>query len=414
MKLTVRFLYWSLLALSLYVAFAYFRLPLLRLFLLICLMLPLFSLMQLLWNYFMADVRVSCLRPLIPRGSDARWQISIKNRSRLTMLPVRVRAFAHETQKKQKKLSRILYATLEKSQEKSAILSIPTYHCGMFDGCSLQIAVGDLFGFFYLNVPRARLGGPISVTTVLPLADAHPELTEEVLIFTQAGEVKSKQPLNESEEFHQLRPLRSGDPLKRIHWKLSARSNQWMVKQNQPADEIFWTMIIDVQTMSQSHAINDLTDEHCMNVRDYALDAAAALIENALYNRRRIVLKTYEDQVRILQSAELTAHPQFLGQLATTPARDSLSLSEQLLREQENNISGPYVFVTTSMDDDCVRQMQLFMQRQAELFLLYFPLDRQISEDLRRALDELRLAGMRVAVFIYPDETDKEKALSET
>ena len=354
----------------------------------------------------MLEVKIVCLRPLIERGQVARWNMGLKNRSPLTTLPLSMRAFTFETQKTHNKASQVLNGTLERSQEQFAVLSLPALHCGLLQLRSIRIAVADLFGFFYLNLPKARVEGQFAAATVLPLARAHTELFEEALLITQAGEVKSKQALNESDEFHQLRPLRSGDPLKRIHWKLSARSNAWVVKQNQPADEIFWTLLCDVQTISQSQAVDERTREHCLNVRDYALDAAAALIENALLNRKSIVLKTYESHTQLLKGADLSLYPQFLRQLATTPAHDSVSLKEQLLLEQQEPLDYPYIFVCTAIDDDSIKMLRLFMQNHAELYLLLFPLENRMAAEQNDALDELRLAGMRVSVFFYPQEAD--------
>ena len=105
-------------------------------------------------------------------------------------------------------------------------LSLPSDRCGVIS-CSLdRVWAWDYMGIFALPVKR----GDPAIYTVLPLPQKPqpvPELDQDSAIT-----LKPKPGGGYSEE-HELRPYRQGDPLNVIHWKLSSKLDEPIVREPQ-------------------------------------------------------------------------------------------------------------------------------------------------------------------------------------
>lgn len=401
MKITLRLVYWVLIAAALYAAFAYFRLPVLRLFLIANIAMVLFSLIQAIWNFRMVSVQMRTARSLIPRGQNARWFVQVKNLSRVSSIPIRVYSETKDRNKQVRKKT-YLYGNLAIQGEQTAVLTIPSRHCGVLYADKLRVAVGDLFSFFYLYLPSSRVNAGGGATYVLPLAETHAQLADESLVFLE-GAHQSKRPFDESEELDQVRMMQAGDPLKKIHWKLSARVSDWMVKQYRPEDDIFWTMLCDVQTLSEPYSTEDDSCEYALALRDFALDAAAALLETALLQGRKLELNTYHPDLQKLKGSDISLYPEFLKQLANLPAEGSLSFTEQMQREMLEGNRNPYILVSTKFDEEIFQVLQAFLPSKTEVFFVLIPFEGKISPEQSHFIDQLRLNGMKIAVSNFTD-----------
>lgn len=105
-------------------------------------------------------------------------------------------------------------------------LTLPSDRCGVIS-CSLgRIWAWDYMGIFALPVKRCDP----AIYTVLPLPQKPtpvPELDQD-----SALTLKPKPGGGYSEE-HELRPYRQGDPLNVIHWKLSSKLDETIVREPQ-------------------------------------------------------------------------------------------------------------------------------------------------------------------------------------
>ncbi len=415
MRPTLRFAYWFLLLLLNYVAFSYFRLPILRLFLLANIALLLLALLQLYLNYHMLEVSLLVQRPYVQRGQRARWLLRLNNKSRFTALPIRIYAEEHQERVFNWQNKRLLLGTIEAKSASTALLSLPTQHCGTKNVDKFYISVGELFGFFYRRIPAQKLFTAEKSVTVLPLADRDVLLSEAALQFVEEGEQQAQRPFEESTELDQLRHLRDGDALKRIHWKLSARVNEWMVKQYRPEDEIVWTLLCDVQTITQYGALDPEQRESCLDLRDYALDAAAALVEEGLMAKRRLQIRVYKNKTETLHlsGTELNLYPEFLILLAQAPAEAGVTLAEQIEREKPEGARHPYILITSAPLLPESKQLLLFLQEKTEVFLLHMPFADGLESELHEQYTELRAAGMKVELLPFRAELSKPERRDE-
>ena len=102
---------------------------------------------------------------------------------------------------------------------------LQTKHCGTYRFTSAKVKVCDLFGI--ISVPkRVAVAGEVVVLPTPCVPAAMPELNG----FKAKGLKRSNVP---NAEIYDIREYVPGDPLKRIHWKLSAKKDMLMVKESQ-------------------------------------------------------------------------------------------------------------------------------------------------------------------------------------
>ena len=159
-----------------------------------------------------------------PRGEPAAARLRIDSRcflpvGCLSMTFTGENRFTGEAVKKQ----RVSYWGVLKAEES---LPLPSDRCGVIS-CSLgRVWAWDYMGVFALPVKRCDP----AVYTVLPVAEKPvpvPELDQDSAIT-----LKPKPGGGYSEE-HELRPYRQGDPLNVIHWKLSSKLDEPIVREPQ-------------------------------------------------------------------------------------------------------------------------------------------------------------------------------------
>lgn len=102
---------------------------------------------------------------------------------------------------------------------------IQTDHCGTYRFTSAKVRIYDIFGLIF--VPRTyEVAGEVVVLPTPCIPQAMPDLSG----FKAKGLQKSLVP---NAEIYDIREYIAGDPVKRIHWKLSAKKDRLMIKESQ-------------------------------------------------------------------------------------------------------------------------------------------------------------------------------------
>lgn len=102
-------------------------------------------------------------------------------------------------------------------------IPIDTKHCGAFTYKLSNVAVYDPLGFFRRNL-RANTVNEVVVRPVPVM----PEFMPDVFGFKAKNLRKAKQP---NSEIYDIREYQSGDSIKMIHWKISAKKDKLLLKE---------------------------------------------------------------------------------------------------------------------------------------------------------------------------------------
>lgn len=168
-----------------------------------------------------------CAVPAAPaRGGDGRWQVSVDIPGLLPLARLALR-----TEEKNLLTGHIQRRRLSMSGvagKRPADLSAPTGHCGVLELRADKIRVYDYLGLFSRHVPSpppARMQcSPIPADTPPPL------LPEGLGLPAPYGAVRRG-----PGEDYDLRDYRPGDPMRAVHWKLSSKWDQLIVKERAEA-----------------------------------------------------------------------------------------------------------------------------------------------------------------------------------
>ena len=160
----------------------------------------------------------------VPRGSEGRFTLSLERKNSLPLPPVKVRLTW--TNQLTGESGGLVCHLLP--QDGKAQLSIPLAapHCGRLV-CDVTQARGcDLLGLFPLPIPGKAQGALLSLplpTEVLP--------PEELEAPRSGGVILKPRPGGGPGEDYDLREYRAGDSLRSIHWKLSSKKDELVVRE---------------------------------------------------------------------------------------------------------------------------------------------------------------------------------------
>ena len=163
-------------------------------------------------------------RESIPRGSEGRFTLRLERKSALPLPPVQVRlTWRNQLTGEEGRLSCRL---TPQPGETELPLALPASHCGRLV-CGVQAAWAlDLLGLFPLPLP----GRPRSALLVLP-QPAQAEAPDELEAPRSGGVVLRPRPGGGPGEDYDLREYRAGDSLRSIHWKLSSKKDELVVRE---------------------------------------------------------------------------------------------------------------------------------------------------------------------------------------
>lgn len=102
-------------------------------------------------------------------------------------------------------------------------IPVDTSHCGAFSYKMTRLEVYDLFGFFHSNLNIDKE----SEILVMPVP-AMPDIMPDMYGFKARNLRKSNKP---NSEIYDIREYQPGDPLKSVHWKMSAKKDKLLVKE---------------------------------------------------------------------------------------------------------------------------------------------------------------------------------------
>ena len=199
----------------------FFRFYLSTFVLVLILVLPILSLLLALPGWMGSMASAVPEASLVTVGGSARFRIILYHSSFLPLIRPRVRLGWTNQLTGESGESKLTLTA-----RKPAELTVPAAHCGRLV-CRVEGAVCcDLLGLFPLPVRK----GPERAVLILPV---HLELEgkKELAAGENAGTVLRPRPGGGPGEDYDLREYRVGDPLRSVHWKLSSKKDELVVRE---------------------------------------------------------------------------------------------------------------------------------------------------------------------------------------
>lgn len=224
-------------------------------------------------------VRQELLSPVVDRGDKAQIQLHVENPSSYFFPYVSV-ICPWQDESGKKNIVRRSFMLRPHSSLK-VIIPIQSYHCGVYSVGLHRIALRDAFGFYYWQKHGTnfwqQLRQPLTIVPALR-HNADSWISDRDL--PQPGITDSMKVSNELDALANIREYRYGDPLKKVHWKLSARHDKLMVKEFEDPRKRFVCFSVDPDRPENP--------ELAIKINDWQLEAAASLMHSFLQDHRHI------------------------------------------------------------------------------------------------------------------------------
>ena len=221
--------------------FIFYRGYLSHLVLFVVLLLPVFSLLAALPSCFLVRVRLELVKTAAGKGEPVPFFLHIQNRSVLPCPAVRFwlecrnLLGAGEKGDAFEKLPFRLAVETGPRSETALRQTLTGNWCGKTELTLKKARVTDVLGIFSLPVRKSRQQAELNVLPAIQPLAVH--LEQDTGMAEDSGKYSPYRPGDDPGEVFQIREFREGDNLRRIHWKLSRRIGQLMVRDfSLPAD----------------------------------------------------------------------------------------------------------------------------------------------------------------------------------
>ncbi|WP_167959304.1 DUF58 domain-containing protein [Anaerosporobacter faecicola] len=197
----------------------------------------------------------------------------------------------------------------------------------------------------------------------------------------------------ETEMDTELRNYIYGDNLKRIHWKASAKQHTLQTRKmtQNPRQEM--QLFLDLYRTSY-------TDKDQIIVEDKMIEAELAITKYC-YNNGIPIQVTYEQKGRRIHRILCNNDFETLYQESATLKFDQQIPLKNVL-EESKPIEGICIILIQQIDEELCYQLQILLQRGAEIVLLYFTTE--LKEESKIQLETLRSIGICVREILREDE----------
>ncbi len=142
-------------------------------------------------------------------------------------------------------------------------------HIGMYSVGLEQVEIYDFFGMFRCRVPLSGHATTFVTPKIRPMDELH--LSDDVLA---EADTDTRITVVGGTDYTGVREYAIGDPMKQIHWKLSAHSREYVTKIQESSRQQEFVVILDFA----ADACND--KEQLMDINDCLIETSLSLLED--------------------------------------------------------------------------------------------------------------------------------------
>lgn len=347
-------------------------------------------------DYFELAQFVDC-----QRGESIPFSVKFKNKGILILLDIQAELFVADMHGNVAN-SIVTSFTLSPKGSCEVPFDVPFRHVGMFSAGLKNLKIGDFLGLFETNVEIEKS----SVICVMPRV---PRLGS--LEFSDDSDLENfkmlKTALADSLDYAYVRDYEPGDPLKTIHWKLSARSDHYMTRLFErtisPGVIVYMDFFASGQDVDESMELRDSVIESALSIADFArmkgIDTQIRYTNRFGENRclgtwdKGAVASMIEEMPQSCDSEEVKQH--------------SLKHIQEI--SVSNHMQSNLVICSANVGDEMVGAVITAKQLRKEPFLVSSVPRRLVDRDLERYITPLSaLDAYRIRYQVISDSLELE------
>ncbi len=187
---------------------------------------------------------------------------------------------------------------------------------GYYELGEIQITIKDIFGLYSLNKNFSTKASLLVYPETIELS------TFKIIAVEQSGELMVKDPtFQDKSRIASIRDYREGDSIKSIHWKLTAKLDQPIIKEYENRGDTRVSMFIDNY---QKHFLKDVD----RRLEDKIAEVALSIINYYINRNIYIELRTqYQNEIVQIQGEQKYHIKSFLDFLAKFKGNGSIDFN---------------------------------------------------------------------------------------
>lgn len=209
-----------------------------------------------------------------------------------------------------------------------------------------------------------------------------------------------------TDDINNIKDIRNyyyGDNFKKIHWKLTARNNKFMIKNFQSTTDAKVNILLD-------HRRNSYADEINIIIEDKLIEAVVGILHYYLCKDISVNYMYFNEKLEVLKASNLIEFEYIYKILSTIDFNQKVSFADIVkLHNESSNTSTDVILFTSILDVDLYNEMYNAQMLNNSICLIYISPSTLISESYEivdEILDNLPEIGVRVYT-INPDDDIK-------
>lgn len=201
----------------------------------------------------------------------------------------------------------------------------------------------------------------------------------------------------DSSSFVSVRKYEDGDLMKHVHWKLSAKHDELMVKEMEQNLGSSAVIITDIHAISAD-------DEQNMRAADAVAESALAITRKIISDGRSAIniYRTHDNKVNMMTAEKTEDYDQLVSIFAVLPITEAGKGAESLITTAADHLSGnePLFIITTELDENAfsfIIDRAGTVSGQIRIYLTG-------SKPSQQLLSAAQAAGSASVMYIDPDD----------
>lgn len=336
-------------------------------------------------NTLMADQSINVLN--VSKGDIIDIQIGISAKSILPIAPIQVCI---------KDLNGNEQMVEVKSKTDYAVYPFEARHVGHYSPGVEYCIVSDIFGLFEYTVHMPmQLGG----VNVLPRVLHSDDIAFGV---GDMGALTIRRAQEDLSSPDGVRKYQMGDPLKKMHWKLSLRKQELMVRQYEEPTLPSSLILMDV---APPHVSQQASSETLANLKDCILETAASIAVHQCRLKNKVKLPIMGSHPFIYTSA---MEPDILLEQLSHVAFDETEIFERFLFYEMGNIkqAGAVLVITSRLSSNLVEVLTQIASRGpvVHVYLVSYNAQNPAYEPMIHKLENRKVK----VSYCIPEQTENE------
>ncbi len=355
------------------------------------LMIPVMSFIHVLLTYYMFKVSHTISQRQVSKGDAITYRIKLVNNSGLLFAPMSIHFGGTHALFQEVRGEEGIFHIVAPRSEVVIEKSMQCHYRGNYPLGVDKVIIKDYFGFFRLTYRD------IEQFTIL----VYPKLRElESQIMRSVANESDESVMavaNENQSiFSGVRDYIPGDPLNRIHYKLSAKKGDWLTKEYQ--GQVTHKTRIFLDTF-----MYHLNDEQRVVYEDYMVEACVSVVHHLLLNHVDTHLYYHRFEPCHVFGRSDSDFPDFFDRLARLSFEHEHRLLKQIQRvlELEKDTSHLMIF-TQEINPALVEMLTRIQYQDYEISVVvadYRQLEIPELETLVEASSRLKLSALRIPIY---------------